>query len=264
VHPFPPTPSLADAPADRFEQGHLWLQEWVVGAPLRFRLDEAGLIFGDADRIFDAWDEPTGYGHAVRWVRSRFDEEAFRAEVDATGEYTFLGIATRNEGINYDWDSLPGFLGVDIYDPDGEVPPDIAERAFERLGLDSLNTFKKEVPARDFRPDRHEVPESAWCDGPAAGTLVRNKRGERAVIHNPAVERETPESIDAATLVDRELSPERIDRVASELGEQASVDAVLDRLVETLARRHYAALDDSVDGAAIRSAAAEPVARRLG
>lgn len=265
MQPFPETPTLDDAPPDLFEQGHLWLQEWVVGAPLRFQVTETGLVFGDDRRTFEQWNEPPGYRYVVREVRDRFDETAFRAAVDDPGVYTFFGVATRHEGIDYDWERLPGFLGVDVYAPDrGFRTPDVAEQGFERLGLDPVNAVEKELPARDFRPDRYAFPDSAWYDGPVAGVLARNKRGGRAVLGNAAVDRSEPSPPAPETLVAEYVTPERIDRTAERLGDRASVDAVLDRLVETLVRERYAALGNRVDVAELRSAAAEPVARRLG
>ena len=265
MQPFPETPTLGDAPDDLFEQGHLWLQEWVVGAPLRFQVTETGLAFGDDRRVFEQWAEPPGYGHAVRTVRERFDEAAFRDAVDAPGEYTFLGVATRNEGVDYDWSRLPGFLGVDLHGPGrGFRPPDVADQAFTRLGLDPVNALRKELPARDIRPDRYAFPASAWYDGPVAGVLARNKRGGRALVRNDAVTGTDPPAVTPEDLVAESVTAARIDRTVAALGDGASVDAVLDRLVETLVREHYAALGDRFDAAAIRSAAAEPVARRLG
>ncbi|WP_255149352.1 hypothetical protein [Halorarius halobius] len=259
---FPATPAVDDAP-EVIESGHLWLQEWVVGAPLRFRLGDAGLVFGDGARTFDPWEEPVGYRFAARAVRETFDREAFRAAVDAPGDYTFLGVATRFEGVAYDWDRLPAFLGVDVHAPDrGFRTPDVAEQAFERLGLAPVNAVSKELPARDFRPERYEMPASAYRNGPVAGLLVRNKNGGRALVVTPAVGADPP-TVDPETLVEEAVTPERIDRVAATLGDGTTVDRVLDRLVERLVRERYAALPEPVDADAIRSAAAESVARRL-
>lgn len=264
MEPFPETPSLDDAPADLFESGHLWLQEFVIGAPLRFQVTDGGLRFGDEVREFEQWAEPAGYRYAVHEVRERFDEGAFRGAVESPGDYTFFGVATRHEGLEYDWARLPGFLGVDLHGPDrGFRPPDVAEQGFERLGLDPVNAIAKELPVRDFRPDRYSFPESEWYDGPVAGVLARNKRGGRAIIQNAAVAPTAPETLAPEAVVERDVTPGRIDRIAADLGDGASVDAVLDRLVDALVREHYAALGESVGPGAMRSAAAEPVARRL-
>lgn len=267
MEPFPPTPWLSDAPPGLFEQGHLWIQEWVVGAPLRFQVTDAGLRFGDADVAFEPWAEPAGYRFAAALVREQFDDVAFGDAVADPQAYTFLGIATRYEGLDYDWARLPGFLGVDVHAPDGGIrSPDVAERAFERLGLTPVNAVAKELPARDIRPERYDHPASAWYDGPAAGVLARNKAGGRAVLRNPAVDLADPEPVAPESLVDRRVTDDLVDRVAGSVGEHATVERTLDRLVALLVREHYAALGEDVEAAAgaIRSAAAEPVARRHG
>lgn len=250
-----------------FEQGHLWLQEWVVGGPLRFRVTDTGLRFGDADDAFEPWDEPPGYRFAASQVREQFDDAAFRDAVVDPSSYTFLGVATRYEGLDYDWARLPGFLGVDVHAPDGGYrTPDVAERAFDQLGLRPVNAVAKELPARDVRPERYDHPASAWYDGPASGVLARNKSGGRARLRNPAVDLADPARVAPEVLVDRRVTDDLVDRTARSVGEPASVETTLDRLVALLVREHYAALGDDVESAAgaIRSAAAEPVARRLG
>lgn len=271
MQPFPLLPDAADAPADLFDRGHLWLQEWVVGGPVRFRVDETGITVGDDERVFEPWDEPPGYRHVARHVRERFDATAFLGEVSDPADHVFYGVATRDEGVAYDWDRLPSFLGRDVHSPDrGFLAPDAVERAFDRLGLAAVNALRKEVAARDFHRARFEVPGSAWYDGPAAGAVVRNKRGERALVRNPACEvADAPaRPPEVETLVETFLTPDRIDRTADEFGgrEAAPVDRVLDRLVETLARERHRTVvaPGGFDVGSFRAAAAERVVRRLG
>lgn len=266
---YPPVPGVADAP-DVLD-GHLWLQELVDGALLRFQVDDRGLVFGGPERVFDRWDEPLPYAHAVRHVREAFDAARFRDLVDDPAAYVFYGVSTHFHGVTYDWDRLPSFLGVDVWsDVDGFLPPDRVESAFDRLGLAPVNTFEKEVPARDFDPDGHGIPASAWYEGPAAGVVVRNKRGGRATVENPDATGEAVDPVegDADDLAEQYATDERIAGVAADLdaeGRAASVDAVRDRLVETVARELGVRLAESdVDGDRFRSAVAERVSRRLG
>lgn len=270
MYPYPSLPDVADAPADLLDRGHLWLQEWVAGALVRFRVDETGVTVGDHERVFDRWEEPLEYRHVARHVRERFDREAFLAGVDAPGEHVFVGTATRDEGVTYDWDRLPSFLGWSVHSADrGFLPPDAAERAFDRLGLAPLNAFEKEVATRDFRLDRYEVPASTWYEGPAAGVLLRNKRGEHAVHRNPDCEvaDAPPRPPDVLTLVESFVTPERVDHVAAELGGRRAADVgeMVDRLVEALARERYRTVVEPAgfDVDAFRAATAERVARSL-
>lgn len=290
VHPFPETPALAvpsvdaDGPppsggraADRttdLPDGHLWLQEYVVGAPFRFSVAESGLTtFGDAERSFD--EVPLPYRFAARHVRERLALDALRTAADDPSAVTFFGVATRREAVDYDWDRLPPVLVTDIWSDAREacLPPDAVERACERLGLTPANPFEKEVPARHFTLATYDVPASEWYDGPAAGVLFRNKTGGRALLWNADLPFDRPDPLDGAAedLAERFVTAERVERAArdaAERGQAAAFDATFERTLEEVARREYALLyrdgDLVVDPKAFRSAAAERVQRHLG
>ncbi|WP_435180819.1 RNA ligase family protein [Halorussus sp. AFM4] len=276
---YPEVPRAADAPPDLFESGHLWLQERVDGAHLRFRLRESGLLeFGDRTRTFDDTDDmPASYRHAVRRVRASFDREALRAARDDPASVVFFGEATVRRRIDYDWDRVPAVLGFDVWDADADrfLPPDAVEQVFDRVGLDPVNAVAKEVRAADFDPGDYDVPESAWYDGPAAGVVVRNKTGGRAVIPNPEVaDLDESAPVDpsaedaeerAEELAERFVTPERVERVAADLddrGQRATFDAVFERAFEAVAREEHHLLfgeSASVDVQAFRSAVAARV-----
>lgn len=293
---FPAVPRAEDAPADLLDSGHLWIQERVEGAHLRFRLRESGLLeFGDRRRTYDADEIPLGYRHAVRHVREAFDREALRAARDDPSSVVFFGEATVRRAIDYDWDRTPPFLGFDVWDAaerdsassrsgaddadEGRfLPPDAVERAYDRLGLDAVNAFEKEVRAVDFDPESYEVPDSAWYDGPAAGVVVRNKTGQRAVIPHsdfrgsddgPSADDAVPTEAAADELAAAYATDQRIQSVVRELetrGRPVAFDAVFDRLVEDIAREEYADLfdgDRAVDTSAFRSAVAALTQERL-
>jgi len=254
-------PSLSRADGTVAESGHLWLREHVCGGRLRFQHD-VGLRFGDGGRAFEPGNEPLGVQPAVQAVRAAFDVDAFTTDVSEPGGYTFYGIATRNEGIGYDWDRLPAFLGTDIRNPDSDrLSVDAAHRAFDRLGLAPLNVFEKELPARDFHVDRHDVPASAWYDGPAAGTRVRRKDGAETVVSGD-VDPRPVESLAPAAFAEQYVTPEAIETIAAACGDDPSPRTVLDRLLARLVRRRYRELD-AVGEAALREASIERVARRL-
>ncbi len=257
MQPFPETPLVADAPDSLLDGGHLWLQEHVSGGSLRFRVTTQGIEFGDDSQWFEPWSEPLGVGAAVRWVRERFDRTTFETAIASPTDYEFLGVATRHEGIDYDWDRLPTFLGLDVCGPDGRLSVDRATTAFDRLGLDPVNSFDREVPARHFQPARHEVPTSAWYDGPAAGTLVRRKDGGQALIRD-AESSAPPAQLTPEAFVNRYATPDAVAAATAALGPDPSVDAIVDQLLATLVREHYTELA-RVDGAALRDAAVERV-----
>lgn len=283
----PSTPDAAAVP-ELFESGHLWLLEQVSGVPLRVQLQPSGLLrFGDGQRVYDdAEDLPLSCQHAVRHVRENLDREALRGAVDDPESVVLFGIATRHEGVDYDWDRLPGFLGVDVWagtgdtgngdsenaDEDGAFrPPDAAEAIFQRLGLHPVNTVERERRARDFEPASYDLPASNWYDGPAAGVLVRNKRGGRAVLPNPdAAEDPEPLDLPAEELAATYATNERFEAVAAALRERnwaVTVDELCDRVVEEIVREEHARLDGGktqLDESTFTSAVAKRARAYLG
>jgi hypothetical protein len=264
---FPQIPDVADAPAGLLD-GHLWLQEWVEGAPLRVQLASSGLlVFGDDERVFD--EPPLGYRCAVRYVRDQFDRAVLRAALDDVESAVFYGVATRKRTLDYDWARLPPFLGFDVYDAgeDRFLPPDAVDRLYDRLGLASLNAVQKELRGADFDPDSYDRPESAWRDGRAAGVLVRNKTGDRAKLSAAPAERRTvtPFEGDPADIATELVTAGRVER-ASEHVTSGGSDALAERVLELAAREEYARLlgpAASVDLEALRSAVGERTRRIL-
>ncbi|MDZ5813229.1 RNA ligase family protein, partial [Halorubrum sp. AD140] len=183
---------------------------------------------------------------AVRHVRARFDREALRGAVDDPTDVAFLGVATHHRRTDYAWDRIPPFLGTDVWTGTGDRfrPPDAAKAIFEGTGLDAVDAVEREVHARDFDPDAYEIPESAWYDGPAAGVVVRNKRGERGRLVRIELDDGTPgplgdEAPDVEAIAAEYATNERLERYRKTIerhGEPATVDAIADRVVEAVAR----------------------------
>jgi hypothetical protein len=250
MHPVPPLPDVREVADGDILDGHLWLLELVDGTRLRFRMHDSGLLrFGDAETTYDGPEAvPLPLRPAVRWIRERFDREALRDAVPAADRVGFLGVATHHRGIDYDWDRLPPFLGTDVWvdsgtDPaDGAFrPPDAAAAIFEGIGLEPITAVAREVNARDFDPDGYTVPASAWRDGSAAGVVVRNKRGGRATLaaSEPSGRVDAPDRSDPDAVAAAHATEERVERVIAELSRQGAtpaVDAVVERVVEAIAR----------------------------
>ena len=277
MNAFPATPPVDDAP-DALLSGHLWLLELIDGRPLRFQLQETGLLrVGDGETVYDDPETvPLPFRQAVAHIRDSLDRDALRAAVDAVEAVTFFGVATTRESTPYDLDSMPPFLGTDVWAADSGTfrPPDAADGIFRRLGLTPVSTFDRETHARDFSPDTYEIPTSAWYDGPAAGVVIRNKQGHRGKLSNPAVaaspttadsiHAEPAQSIDE--LVDTYATPAHIEPIATAAqsdGGSVAVDTITDRLCGVVGRRHPDAFlgADGLDQPTFRSAVAEQVHR---
>jgi len=257
---YPSIPRPADAPADLFETGHLWLLEHVVGEQLRFRLQPSGrLQFGDETRVFDADGVPTAYEHAVSHVRARLDRDRLRNAVAEPSSVVFYGEAMHAAGVDYEWERTPSFLGFDVWSDGREQfrPPDAAEQIFEQLGLHPVNAVEKERNARDFDPEAYTIPESAWYDGPAAGVVVRNKGGGRALLENPAVDTTravAPLDGSPAEVAAAVAPTARFDRLAARLdaeGRPLTFQSLYDLTLETVLRAHHDRLTHSRSSVAL-------------
>lgn len=281
VHQFPePRELAAPGPASAgtvdVPGGHLWIQEHVSGAPLGFSVGSSGLIrFGTVGRTFE--EVPLPYRFAARHVRETLDREAILAAAEDPSAVTVFGVATRREVVDYDWNRLAPFLVTDIRAGarDTLLPPDALERACERLGLTPSPAVEKEVPSRHFSVETYEIPASRWYDGPAAGVLLRNKTGERALRWNPDLSFERPEPLDSSprAAAERFVTDSRVERVrravrdGADEGHSPGFDEIFERVLEDVVRREYPLLyrdgDLVVDSRDFRSAAAERVRRSL-
>jgi hypothetical protein len=240
VKPHPPLADLDALPEDHFE-GSVWIRELVAGEGLRFGVTDGGYLrFAAGDRRFEA-DPPLGLRRAVGHVRNRFDVDALAREASDPTELVFYGVATIRDGIEYDWDRLPPFLGFDVWSGarGAWLPNDAVARAFEGLGLEGVNAFEKELPARHFYPERYEIPRSAWYDGPAAGVVVRDSHGNRAARRNPDVDEVSVDlPSDPSNLAAALVTDDLVERIASEIGEE-TFDALFETtLDETLRLAH--------------------------
>lgn len=245
----PETPPLETA--DEFA-GHLWVQELPTGERFRFQVAASGLVtFATPEQSFETVAAvPAQFRRAATTISERLNLDALQAASDDPGSVTFCGIATRNEGVDYDWDSVPPFVGGDVWSQrQGQfLAPDAATGVFERLGIPTLPTIETEVVAAHTDLERfHDetgFPESEWRAGSVAGVLIRDKSGGRAaawVVDRSATHSETaPPS--AAELAERYATPARIDEtiaVQQREGVSLTVDSIRDRLIADIARESY-------------------------
>jgi hypothetical protein len=256
---------LSQAPPDHLA-GHVWVQELIDGGVLRFQVADARYLrFGDATTEFA--EPPLASAAAVGHVQETFDRSAYLKTVDRPERYTFLAVATRRQGIDYDWERIPPALGTAIWDDEEArwLPPDRVASVFDRLGPQPVNTVDRELSVERRDLSGYETPESAWYDGPAAGVVFADKHGARAVLRNPeAPSPPAPVDGDPAALVERFLTDDLLRRVA-ESGADRGPEALFERVLERLFREQYALLVDDgepvVPVGAFRSAAAERVRR---
>ena len=281
---LPPYPAVDDAP-DVFASGHLWVEELIVGDPLRFRMTDAGYLeFGDAEGTFEHDAVPLRYRHAVRAVRESFAGEAFRDAVEDPAAVTFVCVAVhRVDGAGddgaggptpaYDWPRTPSVLGTDVYDADRGrfLPRDVVRAVFERVGLSTVEPIEQELRAADVDPASYPIPDSAWDDGPAAGIVFHNKGGGRAVRRRRSDDApgEGTDSDDHSLddFLDDHVTDAWLDRIRTACewaDDPVAVETITDRAFEQLARETVALTgSDAFLASEVRSALAARVDRHL-
>lgn len=273
VKPCPETP---DGNSIEGCSGHVWVQELPTGGELRFRVASSGLVtFATPENSFESAESvPVPYRRAARSISEQLDRKALQAATTDTGSVTFCGIATWNEGVEYPWESVPPFVGVDVWSGNKEafLPPDAATGVFDRLNLETLPAIEKELQTAhaDLTQfgNTDEFPQSAWLDGPAAGVLIRDKTGERAQVWHREPDESQPgtEQQSAPDLAETYATTGRIERTTANLRDGATsptVDRIRDRLVADVAREAYADLYPDGEFIASVSAFESVVAERV-
>jgi hypothetical protein len=271
VKQCPKTPALADVEFS----GHVWVQELPTGGTFRFQVAASGLVtFATARRSFDTpASVPPQFRRAAELINEQLDREALEAATNDPSDVTFCGIATRNEGLEYDWNALPAFVGVDIWSnhKDQFLSPDAAAGVFNQLGVPTLPAIAKELAAvhADFTQYEGQdgFPKSEWREGHAAGVLIRDKSGRCAAEW--CLEQNTvtaPEPQAAVELATEYTTDERVEQTIDTLradGHPVTVDTVRDRLVADVAREAYVDLFADGEFVASLSAFQSAVAKRV-
>jgi hypothetical protein len=250
-----PVRRAEDRPEDFLEDGHFWVREYVMGAVLRVRMAESGLLeWSDETGDFDA-DPPWPYPPAVTALRSSFDRDRFRATVEDVSAYEFSVLVPLSMGVAYDWERIPPVLGRAIRNCDAgsRAPVDVAERTFQELGLETVPTIDREIPARDLSIDGVAVPESAYGPERAAGVVLQKKRGEQVVVFGDGVEPRSrrppePRGIEAEleTWLQESLDPDVLQSLldSDEPLEARDMETLVDVVAGELARRRFDAVGE--------------------
>jgi len=258
MEPFHRVRSFEERPEGYLEDGHFWLREFVTGGSFLVRMADSGLlVFRGPERDFDE-SVPWPFRPAVSSLRSELDRDRFREAVDYVSNYTFSVFAPLSMGVEYDWDQTPAVIGRAIWDDTEEayVPIDVTERVFEELGVATLPTIEREVPARDLASGPGQIPTSAFGTTQAAGIEMQKKRGETVAVLQDGLSglsRVPPEPAGQPPDVEAWME-ERLDRDAVQIYtgvEESMASSDVDTLVEAVggevARRHF----DEIGGLAL-------------
>jgi hypothetical protein len=171
-------------------------------------------------------------------VREELDRDRLREGVEDVGAFTFVGVAPLGRGMEYDWDSIPAFLGHDIWDgtADSFATDDVVERVFEGIGLASVPTLEKEVPGTHLDLAGDAFPASRWASSAVPAIVVRKKSGAIARVDNPNWDRTAPKDagIDGVARLESWLEERLTPKSLPELARRGP-GSVWDRSIEELA-----------------------------
>ncbi|MFB6254428.1 MAG: hypothetical protein ABEI06_07455 [Halobacteriaceae archaeon] len=227
-----------------FDSGHIWIHELVTGDWIEFRLSESGLIhYQSQNKTFTQTDVPPKFIATVNYIENNLQRDVLYQSLDRVNTISFQGIATYSNGIDYNWNKLPPFLGVEVIDHIEQEykPPAQVHQIYDEIGLAPLNVITREVHLRDFHPERYSMPQSNWYDGPVYGVLLRDKGTKRAVLHNESIAAQEREATTSTTDQKDPLSEQQIKRFIQDrqVEMQSDLSTVADTLVAGIIREHY-------------------------
>lgn len=114
--------------------------------------------------------------------------------------YVFFGECMNHHVVQYKWDTMPPFIGYDIYDLEKQrfLPWQEAKELFERLGLTFTKVFATGTPEDDMIQhwlNMENYPSEYAVDGVAEGTVIKNyKRQIFAKKYSPKYSERKKES----------------------------------------------------------------------
>lgn len=152
----------------------IYIQEKIDGANFRFMPTEDGrIVFGSRNNSIGDTTADIG-GNWKRCVNFILDATKDK-NLKAFAGCIFYGECCVKHSMNYDWDTIPPFLGFDMWHPeDGFVNEDIARSHYYFLGLPVVPTIWDGY-VRDV-PELNEsfVPKSAYAPMQAEGVVIKN------------------------------------------------------------------------------------------
>ncbi len=165
--------------------GTVAVKEKMDGANFRFRYDtdEDRLVFGSRNVVYkNEKDIDKNFRHAVEFVRENIDTSGME------GVYTFYGEAMHPHTLEYEWDSVPSFLGFDVYHERAGrfMPWDAAGAHIRAAGLPTVPVWYYGPASRYELPEPDELPESEYRNGHPEGVVIVNEdTSQRAKIRHP-------------------------------------------------------------------------------
>lgn len=147
------------------------VQEKIDGANFRFYIVKGKVIFGSRNLVLEELERPKGFNRVIEFVMGKLKN----VDLNKYNGMLFYGEACIRHTLTYNWETIPPFLGFDIY-KDGEyLSYEEVERIYTELGLTTVPllsiTPAGDIPlpiTDDFVPISKyspEVDKDMKCEG---------------------------------------------------------------------------------------------------
>lgn len=159
----------------------LVIEEKIDGGNAQFRLHEGQILFGTRNHHFQVaaeGEQKQQFDENASWVVSMMGNTlGADSGRGLNPDYIYYGEWCRKHTINYDWATMPKFIGFDIRNTiTGNFLPFAAmKEEFERLGLPVVPLITR-IKAEDLDPTRLEnfIGKSAFYEGLMEGIVIKN------------------------------------------------------------------------------------------
>lgn len=264
VNNFPKYPSIKRIGHPKtngvLEGDEVLVQEKMDGSNFRFTYNGEGIIFGSRNSVRNADTPLTPEDIGNHPIQGQFEgvvdyvlEKIDWSNIDMFKGDVFFGENMYPHTIEYDFESVPRFLGFDVYNVEKEsyVDPDTSFEIFENLNLPRIPILER-ISVSDFDPSEYEIPESQYRNGNPEGIIMTNPEGypshrpvkakrwteEFAEKHksgsNPC--NESPDN-DTDKFVAQYITKQRIKKHAHKLIEEGKWEALQMEMMEDLPMR---------------------------
>lgn len=160
----------------------IYFEEKIDGANFRFMPTEDGRIIfgsrtqsiGDSTRAEESFHQKNNWSKCVQFILNALKNKDLKPY---TG-YIFYGECCIPHSIQYNWDTMPPFIGYDIMKDDKFIDYYEKCKIFSELGLPVVNSFMPHE-ARDVKNMSFtdaDVPNSIYGSVQAEGFVLKNYR----------------------------------------------------------------------------------------
>lgn len=194
------------------------ITEKLDGANFRFTFELGRIYFGTRNYPINPDEEKSsGWITTIEYIRSIISQEA----ISKYDEFTFFGEAMKKHAIDYNWKSIPKFIGFEIVDSNGNwLDHDQIEAIFSELGLTVVPVINRcKISELDIDKLQKPIP-SHFRVGFAEGIVIKdqmNASRAKIVFDLPAEKKQIPkeviDSTDDSSLVRKYANYDRISKI---------------------------------------------------